>query len=150
MKAWLPMTLAGAFLIVLGVLMIRSHLRTWRRHRDDSSSLAERELQFYFAQYRRRMQTSAIIALLGVLLFVGDVVLPRVLPDEDFVEVFSIFWTVVLCLTLWIVVLAWGDVTAIRVHSKTVLNRHLGKQRELEEQLTELKKRHSNGEAPSN
>ncbi|MCH7686792.1 MAG: hypothetical protein IH899_08945 [Planctomycetes bacterium] len=149
MKDWLPMTLAGAFLVVLGVLMIRSHLRTWRRHRDDSS-LAERELQYYFAQYRRRMQTSAIIALLGVLLFVGDVVLPRVLPEEYFVGVFGIYWIVVLCLTLWIVVLAWGDVTAIRIHSKTVLNRHLRKQRELEEQLAELKKRHSNGEAPSN
>ncbi len=144
MKDWLPMTSAGAFLIVLGVLMIRSHIRTWRRHRDDSS-LAERELRYYFAQYRRRMQTSAIIALLGVLLFVGDVVLPRVLPEENFVKIFPIFWIVVLCLTLWIIALAWGDITAIRVHSKTALNRHLRKQRKLEEQLAELKKRRSNG-----
>ena len=148
MKDWLPMTLAGAFLVVLGLLMIRSHLRTWRRHRDDSS-LTDRELQYYFSQYRRRMQTSAIIALLGVLLFVGDVVLPRVLPQADFAGVFGIFWIMVLCLTLWIVFLAWGDITAIRIHSKTVLNRHLGEQRELEEQLAELKNRHSNGEAPS-
>ena len=148
MKDWLPMTLAGAFLVVLGVFMIRSHLRSWRRHRDDSS-LAERELQYCFAQYRRRLQTSAIIILLGVLLFVGDVALSRVLTEEDFAGVFGIYWIVVLCLTLWIVVLAWGDITAIRIHSKTVLNRHLRKQRELETQLAEFKKRHSNPEAPS-
>ena len=148
MKDWLPMTLAGAFLAIMGVFMIRSHLRTWRRHRDDSS-LAERELQYCFAQYRRRLQTSAIISLLGVLLFVGDVVLYRVLPEENFVGVFGIYWIVVLCLTLWIVVLAWGDVTAIRVHSKTVLNRHLKEQRKLEKELAELKNRQSNGEVPS-
>ena len=145
MNDWLPMTLAGTILVIMGGLMIRSHLRTWWRHRDNSS-LGEREMQYCFAQYRRRLQTSAIIVLLGVLLFVGDVALSRVLPEEYFVEVFGIYWIVVLCLTLWIVVLALGDITAIRIHSKTVLNRHLRKQRELEEQLSELKKRHSNGE----
>lgn len=149
MKDWLPMTLTGAFLIVLGFFMIWSHIRTWRSYRANSS-LAERELQFYFVQYRRRMQTSAIIALLGVLLFVGDVVLPRVLPMDNLAELLGVYWIVVLCLTLWILALAWGDITAIRVHSKTVLNRHLKEQRKLEEQLAELKKRHSSGEAPSN
>jgi drug/metabolite transporter (DMT)-like permease len=148
MNDWLPLTLSGAFLVVLGVLMIRSHRRTWQRHRDDSS-LAQRELQYFFAQYRRRLQTSAIIALLGVLLFVGDVVLPRILYEEDFMEVFPFFWIVVLCLTLWIFILAWGDVTAIRIHSKTVLNCHLKEQRKLEEELAKLKNRQSNGEASS-
>lgn len=148
MRNWLPMMLSGAFLVIMGVFMIRSHLRTWRGHQDDSS-LAERELQYYFAQYRRRLQTSALIAFLGVLLFVGDVVLPRVLPEENFVGVFGIFWMVVLCLTLWIFILAWGDVTAIRIHSKTVLNRHLKEQRKLEKELAELKTRRSNGEASS-
>ncbi len=149
MNDWLPMTLTGAFLIVLGFLMIRTHIRTWRRYRDESS-LAERELHFYFTQYRRRMQTSSIIALLGVLLFAGDVVLPRVLPKEDFAGLFGVYWIAVLCVTLWILALAWGDITAIRVHSKTVLNRHLKEQRKLEQQLVELKKQHSNGEASSN
>jgi uncharacterized membrane protein YesL len=149
MKDWLPMTLAGAFLVVLGVFMIRSHLRTWRRHQDDSS-LTERELQYYFGQYRRRLQTSAIIAFLGVLLFVGYVVLPGVLPNEVLAGVFGIFWIVVLCMTLWIFLLAWGDVTSIRIHSKSVLNRHHREQRELEEELAELRKRHSNGEPRSN
>ena len=70
----------------------------------------------------------------------GDVVLPRILPKENFAEVFGIYWIAVLCLTLWILALAWGDITAIRVHSKTVLNRNLKKQRKLEEQLADLKK----------
>jgi len=148
MPIWIPMTITGTSLLVLGVLMMRSHVRTWRRHQSDQS-LDERERQHFRSQFRRRMQTSAIIALLGVLLFVGDVVLPLVLDEKDFVGTFGVYYIVVLLLTLWIFVLAWGDVAAIRVHSQTALARNRRKQRELEEQLTELKRRRANGESSS-
>ena len=149
MPDWLPMTITGASLLVLGVLMMRSHTRTWR-YRQSDESLDEGESQYFKSQYRRRMQTSAIIALLGVMLFVGDVVLPLFLERKNLAAVFGVYWLVVLLLTLWIFVLAWGDVAAIRVHSQTALARNRRKQQELEKQIVELKRRRSNGEASSN
>lgn len=146
---WIPMTIAGVCLCVLGFWLMRLHVRTWGTHASDES-LDEREQKHYRSQYRRRMQTSGIIALLGVMVFVGDVVLPRVLSGDDFTRVFGFYWLGVLLLTLWVVVLACGDIASIRVHSQTSLAHNRRKQRALEEQLEEMKSRGSNGNAASN
>ena len=120
--------------------MLRSHVLAWRRQKNDST-LDDFDRQHYYRRYRRRMQTSGCILLLGFLIPLGD--LP-VLWQRGLLAS-TIYWSAVLLLTAWIIVVALGDLASTRAHSKVAMGRVRRKQRELEAQLAEIKNRRSNG-----
>lgn len=62
-------------LIGLSGVLIDSHRRSWQCARQDNAS-SDRDRRFALAQYRRRMQASAIIGLLGAAIGVWPIV-PR-------------------------------------------------------------------------
>jgi hypothetical protein len=62
-------------LIGLSGILLDSHRRSWRAAEQDTA-LSERERRYFLAQYRRRMQASGIIGLIGAAIGVKALV-PR-------------------------------------------------------------------------
>jgi hypothetical protein len=68
-------SIISLILIGLSGVLLDSHLRAWRMAREDATK-SERERRFALAQYRRRMQASGIIGVLGAAIGIGPLV-PR-------------------------------------------------------------------------
>lgn len=135
---WIPATLVGVVLILFGGWLIRSHWKSWRSHAADPS-LDETELSYYRRQFRRRIQASGIILLLGILIPIGDRLIPMNRRDAS---VATLYWLAILLLTLWVLFLAMGDLVVTRAHSRLAMSRlrHLKeKQRELQAEADRLR-----------
>ncbi len=139
MKSWIAVGV-GAALFATGLLFIRWHVLEWREEKNDPAlDLTDRK--HFYARYRRRMQTSGILVVLGILIPLGDWLIDRnknPLPA-------TIVWIVVLVLTMWVILMALGDMLSTRTHSQVALSKVRQKQKELERQVAELRSRDSNG-----
>lgn len=71
----LPSFLMSLVLLGLAGLLIDSHRRSWHAARQ-SADLSERDRRYFRSQYRRRMQASGIIGVLGAAIGLGPLV-PR-------------------------------------------------------------------------
>ena len=71
---WPALAVAVA-LVAIGISLMSSHVRSWRRQQNDPT-LEEHDRDYYRRRYRRRMQISAMLAVLGVLIGLGDALLP--------------------------------------------------------------------------
>jgi hypothetical protein len=130
----------GAVLLVAGLLMMRSHAHTWRQQKSDPK-LGPADIKFYGHRYRRRMQASGMLAVIGVLLPVGEAIKLLPLPWRWVALSWAVFWMVVLLLVLWLVVLAMGDMISTRVYSTIALNRIRAEQLQLERKAAALRAR---------
>ena len=140
MKDWLVAPCVGGILIVVGAVLMRSHAKVWRLQKNDSQ-LEFDDRSHYYARYRRRMQTSGMIALLGFLIPLGDVLFhPKVAPLWVI-----LYWIAVLLLAGWVIVMGLGDWASTVAHTRASLARIRQKQRELEQQLSQIRRRGSNG-----
>lgn len=137
---WIISTSAGIALIGVGVALMRSHLRSWNAQKGDAS-LPEKERRYLHSRFRRRMQASALLAVLGVLIPLGDIVVPW----KQFPGLGAAYWFFVLLLALWVIVLGIADAMATSAHSRAELGRIRRQQRELESKAAELRRRGSNG-----
>lgn len=130
----------GGILIVVGVVLMWAHAKAWRLQKNDPQLDFDDRSHFY-ARYRRRIQTSGMIALLGLLIPLGDALLhPKVAPLWA-----TLYWIVVLLLVGWVIVMGLGDWTSTLAHSRASLARIRQKQRELEQQVSQMRRRGSNG-----
>lgn len=135
----------GAALMVGGLITMRRHWLTWRTEKNDTS-LPDTEREYFYRRYRRRMQTSALISLIGLMIALGDTLLPAIFDNEHReMVVFGVYWGTVLLLTGWVMVLALADLLSTSAHSRAALSKIRLKQRELEQQLDEVRRRGSNG-----
>lgn len=104
--------LFAVFLLATAAMLIAWHLLAWRRV--DHGGLADADDRFYRRQFRRRLQASAMLGIVGILalvdLFIEDVV-ARV-----------ILWCVILLIVLWTLVLAGSDWLASRLHFDKLLS----------------------------
>ena len=138
MGGWWISAAVGGGLALAGGLLIAWHLRCWRGHQADEA-LDDRERAYHAAQFRRRVQASGMLVLIGLLVVLGDVdAFWRRRP-----ALWAAHWGVVMLLTLWLMVLGFADLLASRVHGQAALGRVLGKQRELEQALAELRQKHA-------
>ncbi len=133
----------GAGLVVLGLWMIRWHRQMWVEHgRDEAED--ERARRHYRAQFRRRVQISGLIVLLGAMIPLGDwLMVQRKRP-----QFIAIFWLAVLAIAFWIMLLALIDGLSTRIHvraTRAALSDLARKQRELEAEVDRLRKSQSNG-----
>ena len=135
---WVPSTVMGAGLVLLGGWFLSLHLRTWRKHKQDET-LDEADRRFYFRQFRRRMQASGIILVIGVMVPVGDLLIPWGKEDAS---VATLYWLFVLALTCWVLLLAMGDLFSTRAHSRAALSRLRSKQRKLQAEADRLRAAH--------
>ena len=110
---WSSLLFTAALLAVSATLMVR-HVLVWRRA--DHGGLTDADLRYYTSQFRRRMQSSALLGVVGLL----------ALADLWIVDVTSraVLWCVVLLLVLWTVILATADWLASRLHFDKQLSAH--------------------------
>lgn len=131
---------AGGLLFLIGLALVSAHLQMRKRtqHKPELDDAARAHLA---ARFRRRLQTSGLIAVLGVLIGVGDQ-LPILRRNP---ALFGVYWLAVLLLTLWVMLLGVGDYFATRTHGSVAMARLRKKQDELEREVAEIKRRGSNG-----
>jgi hypothetical protein len=133
----------GLLLSGFGSWLVWRHVVSWRRSQDDAE-LSPLDIDFFRRQFRRRVQTSGLLVLLGLMLPLGDALL---LWGRDPI-VSTIFWLGVVFLTLWIMALAAGDWLLSRIHCRGTtaaieqLNR---KKQELDAEVTRLRAQRQNG-----
>ncbi|MBW3540014.1 MAG: hypothetical protein KY476_07085 [Planctomycetes bacterium] len=133
--------LVGGVVAFIGLLMMRHHVIRWRTQKNDPE-LESGERQHYYARYRRRMQTSGLLALIGPLIVLSD---PEILPWRKAPGWYGVYLVCLLCLVVWVILQAVGDMASTKAHSRVSLARIRREQRELEQKLAELKSRRSNG-----
>ena len=133
----------GLLLLAFGLGLMRWHVVGWQAQRDEEQ-LSDRERNRYYRRFRRRMQTSGMLALLGLMIAVGD----ALVPWQRFPNLFVVWIGLMLLLVLWIILLALGDLASTTAHSRHELARVRQEQRALELRLEELKGRRSNGRRP--
>jgi hypothetical protein len=139
---WYWSAAIGAGLSLFGLLLLFSHRRTWRRQQSDETMDAF-ERAHLEKRYRRRMQTSGMIAILGAAIGAGDFLVWRLGPLAA-----TVFWIGVLLTALWIMLLGFGDLAAARAHFRVSLARTRLEQERLRQQAAELRERRLNGEPP--
>jgi hypothetical protein len=138
MDRWWISAVFGGGLTVGGGLLVAWHLRSWRGHQSDTA-LDERERSFHAAQFRRRVQASGLLAVIGLLVILGDL--------DGFWRprpaLWAAHWGLVMLLTMWLMLLGLADLLASRVHGQAALGRVLRKQRELERELDDMRRQHA-------
>jgi hypothetical protein len=72
-------SIISLILIGLSGVLLDSHRRAWRAAQQDTTK-GERERRFALSQYRRRMQASGIIGVLGAAIGLGPLVPHRPWP----------------------------------------------------------------------
>ena len=135
---WVPSVIVGGLLVVFGLLWMGSHIRAWRRERSDEKH--DDFDQAHFAnRFQRRMQTSGIVVLIGVLIPVGDIFVWGFGPWAA-----TAYWLFVLVLALWVGAQAMGDLSSVQAYSRTATARVNSKRQELEAELAEYRRRRNN------
>jgi hypothetical protein len=132
---WIPSFLVCVSLVAIGVFMIRGHLRGWAERQAEGIT-DPADLLHYHSQFRRRIQTSALIAIIGVLIFVGDLI-----GQQIGAKLFGVYWVIVLMLVAYLMVLAVLDGLATASHTRAALARLRAQRRQLERSAAELKER---------
>jgi len=124
--------------------LIWSHFRTWKsaQRRD----LEPRELGFLQRQFRRRMQTSSMLLLLGGAILAGYWV-PRERPS-----LYVFYWCGVFLWTIWIMLLAVGDAVLSRLYLRAEVRQRQIDQARAQAELhrTTLSKRNGKSKTPPN
>jgi hypothetical protein len=132
---WIPSFFVCVSLVSIGLFMIRGHLRGWAAHQAEGIT-DPADLLHYHNQFRRRIQTSALIAIIGVLIFVGDLI-----GQQIGAKLFGVYWVIVLMLVAYLMVLAVLDGLASASHTRAALARLRAQRRQLERNAAELKER---------
>ena len=144
---WVLTAIFGGGLAVVGLSMMAWHHKSWKKQREEPG-FNQWDLKRLKTRYRRRMQTSGMIVVLGVMLAVGDALIWSQGP-----LVATVYWIVVIAMGGWLLLLGVGDLLTVRVDSKLArdeLQRIGQKRAKLETELEEMRRRGSNGEAKSN
>lgn len=128
-------------LLLASAGLIWSHVRTWRRFREQP--LDSREHDFRRRQFRRRMQSSAMLGLLAVAIFVGHWITSPPVPTWWFLA----FWGGTVLLVAWLGLLALVDAISSRHYYARLRDGYLVEQIRLQAELKRLQRSRSNGKA---
>jgi cytochrome bd-type quinol oxidase subunit 2 len=112
--------LFSLLLLTLSAALLVMHRRSWLAVRD-SAKVQEREKRYALAQYRRRMQASGMIAVVGIAIGMGPLVPQRPGP-------YTFYLGVLLVACLGLVLLAGLDVWATRQHYRRLRSEQVAAQ----------------------
>jgi hypothetical protein len=129
-------------LLAAGGLMF-SHAHAWRAFQREQ--LDPREFDYRRRQFRRRMQTSAMLAVLAVAMFIGHL-LTMWLESRTFAVV---FWGAVMLVLCWVGLLATADVWATKHHFGRLRDECLVEQAKLQAELRRIQAVRGNGKKDS-
>ena len=121
--------IVSLLLIGLSGVLLDMHRRSWRKAQADPE-LGQAERRFALSQYRRRMQASGIIGVLGVAVGCEPLV-----PHEA--VSFVLYLASILGACVAIVVLAAIDAWSTRQHFARLNGEHLAAQAKLARELRE-------------
>ena len=128
----LPAIIVGVAVIVVALVMMSF---VWRAKKSfESSEQTDERLRLHAErQFRRRMQVSVMMMILGILIPVGDQL------DDLFKQhrplLFLVWIMCIFALLFWMVLLALGDWVSTVVFSKVEQGRLQHQRRELEEEI---------------
>jgi hypothetical protein len=129
------------FVLLAAVGLVVWHVRTWhavQRQRPEAE-----EFDYRRRQFRRRVQTSAMLGLLGVGIFAGRLLMVFFRSPV----LLLIYWGGVLLLLGWVALLAAADMLATKVYFSRIRQRCLIEQAKLQAQLNRLRAVRGNGKA---
>ena len=142
----------GAVVWLFGIAMVAWHVHQKRRALNDAA-LPPTELRFLEQQYRRRMQTSALTITLGALIALCDY-MPQFRSSPGFAAGYVV---TLLLLCMWLVLLAFGDAFASRIHMRQSLRKNHQTRQALQAAIDEVRRQqaesmraHPDELAPSN
>ena len=127
----------AAFLFVASGLLLWIHWRAW--HACRSEELDERAFDFRRRQFRRRMQASAMIGIVGIAVVAS-------LAIEDPLSA-AILWLVVLALVVWMLLLALADMMSSYFYFYQIRAQHAAEHASLKAQLDLLRRQEGNGQS---
>jgi ABC-type xylose transport system permease subunit len=135
MDIWFS-ALVSLFLLLCAAGLMALHVRAWRRCQ--RQQLAARELDYRRRQFRRRMQTSALLGVLAAAIFLGSLITGPPL-------VMLAFWGAALLVAIWVLLLAAADVVATRFHFGRLRADYLIEQAKLQAEIRRLRALRGNG-----
>jgi hypothetical protein len=138
MDIWTSL-LISIFILSAALGLVYWHVCSWRKAQ--LADHAAGELDFYRRQFRRRMQTSAMLGILAVGLFVGEL-LTRWIGSELFLIV---FWSAMLLLVVWVALLAAADIWATQYHFGKLRQKCLIEQAKLQAEIRRVQSVRGNG-----
>jgi hypothetical protein len=122
----LPTFLFSAALVFISLVLVAWHIKSWREA--DHGGLTKRDYEFHRRQYHRRRQASGMLGIIGLL------ILGHLWVRDN--TLLALYWTGVLGLLVWTVLLAVSDYAASRLHYGPQVadqrTEHLLLQREIE------------------
>ncbi len=138
LSAWpsvsLPLTVLGVALVCIGAAFLWRHQAGRRGWTADAGRDPE-ATAFLERQHRRRVRTSALIVLIGLLIPAGDAYFTRH-PDR---RAEGVFWGVILLLTAALVLFAALDAAATAAHTRVAAARLRRRREELEQDVRRLR-----------
>ena len=131
----------SSFVLLAAAGLIVWHVRTWREAR--SLELPPKARDYHRRQFRRRIQCSAMLAVLAVMLFVGQWVKLPLLPPLLVV----CYWGIALLLVVWLALLAVADIIATKYYFGRLRSDVIVEQAKLEAEARRLRSLHGNGQS---
>jgi hypothetical protein len=134
----------GTALLFLGGFLFRWHVRMWREQCADGT-LEEHDRRYYRGQFRRRIQISLLLILLGGLIPLADYLMTAGHLTKSSAALLIMG---MLAIALWIMLLAALDWLSTRMHQRATrlaLASLARQRRELEDEVARLRQHRHNG-----
>jgi hypothetical protein len=129
----------SAVIVLAAAGLLAWHIRTWRAVRVRRVDRAE--LDFRRRQFRRRVQASAMLGLLGPAVFFGSLMMVyRLRPLA-----ITLYWLAVIVVLGWLALLALADVLATKQYFGRVQDHYTVEQAKLRAELRRIQSLRSNG-----
>lgn len=138
----IPGLVFGLLLIGGGIGMLRAQRLAARKLSAAEASIGER--RFLTSRIRRRSQVAGMILLIGIMIPVGD----SLIPWKRSPATFAIYWMIVIGLAFWTMLLAVADMAATRIHTTAQLNDLRRQQTQLEQAARAIRARQKNESEP--
>ncbi|MBI2480699.1 MAG: hypothetical protein HYV60_19350 [Planctomycetia bacterium] len=126
----------AAFLVGASLLLLWVHQRAWSIHQ--LAGLDDTALDFRRRQYRRRMQASAMIGIVGFLVFISLGIIDALMT--------AVLWLVVLSLVVWMLLLAFADMVSSFFHYNQIRAQHIAEHATLQARVDRIRQREGNGQ----
>lgn len=139
-RAEIPGLLATTLLVSLGIGLVVWHWKSWKK----DCQVPELNTAARRSQCRRRIQIAVLIALEGILLCLGDAVLPilyraGMISERKMAGLWTIDVLFMLLIAVWIALLALGDMAVTATGVRRELRTMRERERELHEELERLR-----------
>lgn len=134
--------LFSSFLVVLAVALLILHASAWRNTRESEQD--EKVLDFHRRQFRRRMQASAMLGIVGLGVAGG-----LWIDAQDDTILSVIYWSAILLIVAWIAALAAADWVATRFYYDLIHTDQQTEHAALKAELERIRSREGNGRADS-